>query len=163
VEGNVLSEFKERNDGLMITVRVCVCGMVFFSMFTLFFAQTVVAFLLKTMFAYPLVNVPLRVTLSYQLFRDKQVPTVQHAALTIVPFLIALGISLAVDNVSLLFSFVGAVSRTSISMLFPSALMLRSGKIGALSVVETVGCWFLFVFGAVVLVGGLVGTVYVVA
>ncbi|MDR3413729.1 MAG: hypothetical protein P4L87_22690, partial [Formivibrio sp.] len=63
-------------------------------------------------------------TLHYGLYKDAPATTTQHLLETIGPFTIALTFALVVQDVSILFSFVGAVARTSIAFTYPGALFL---------------------------------------
>ena len=121
----------------------------------------IACYLLKTLTSYPLSNFPLRVTLHYALFRERPTTVVQHVLETVLPFAVALGIALVVTNVSVLFSFVGAVARTSISFLYPAAILLRSSA--PVSGVDKALCWVVIVFGSVITVLGLAATILFVA
>ena len=166
VKGNVLIHFTTRNDALMIVVSPP-----FHTRFSQLIStrlcpvhrcphtQVISCYLLKTVFAYPLANFPLRVTLHYQLYRDAVATTTQHVLETLAPFAVSLGVALVVEDVSVLFSFVGAIARTSISFLFPAALLLRSSK-AAPSRGDAVLCYFLIVFGTTVMLAGVGGTIY---
>lgn len=92
----------------------------------LFVCQVIIGYLLKTMFSYPLANFPLRLSLLH-LLRWGEPSFLQHTLATLFSFSASLGLALLVGNVSFLFSFVGALARTSLSFLLPGALLLASG------------------------------------
>lgn len=122
--------------------------------------QVIVGYMLKMVCSYPLSNFPLRVTIHYQVYKDAPASLGQHVAETLVPFVIAVGVALCVTNVSVLFSFVGAIARTSISFLFPAAIMWRALR---LSTLDKCVCGVVAAFGAIVTLLGFAATVRLLA
>ena len=127
--------------------------------------QVIGCYLFKMLVSYPLSNFPLRVTLHYQVYKDAPATTVQHTVETLLPFIVSAGVAVAVSDVSILFSFVGAIARTVISFMFPAAMMLVSARHSAvfMSRLEAVLCYVVFAVGVVVMVLGLAATIYFVA
>lgn len=100
-------------------------------------------------------NYPLRVTLHYLIHGETETTNIQHLAETVAPFAVALCVGLLVRDVGFIFSFVGAVSRTSVFYLYPCALYLRCGKLGTLSRGHVWVCVSLAAFGCMVMVLGV--------
>ncbi|MDR3413154.1 MAG: hypothetical protein P4L87_19735 [Formivibrio sp.] len=98
-------------------------------------------------------------TLHYGLYKDAPATTLQHLLETVAPFALALTFALVVEDVSILFSFVGAVARTSIAFIYPGAIVLSCRSLQPLSVWQRAGCWGLIVFGAIIMVCGLTATI----
>lgn len=121
------------------------------------YVQVILCYLIKMLFSYPLSNFPLRITIHYQLYGNAPPTWLQHTLETTIPLLVAGGVAVAVSDVSVLFSIVGAVARTSISFLMPAAMLIRAG--GATRLVRAFA-WFVFAFGAIVGVLGLAATIY---
>ncbi len=91
--------------------------------------------------------------------RSDEGSTWKHVAATFAPFLVCLIISLLVSDVGATFSFIGAVSRSSLFFTFPAAMVLWSPAIARgphpLRKPERVGCYCILVLGLIVLFVGL--------
>ena len=104
-------------------------------------------FLVKVVFTYPIINFPFRTTLHYLLHGETPTSNKQLAAETIIPFVFCCFIACIVTNVATVFSFVGAVARTSVFFIFPAGAALASSRIERLTARERISCWLLVALG----------------
>jgi amino acid permease len=138
VSGNVLKDFPKQPDSLV--------------------ALAVASFLIKFVFTYPMLNVPCRVTVHYLFCGETTATTTQHVLTTALPFLLSLAVACIVTDVGVLFSFIGALSRTSVFFLYPAALTLVSKSLVPLRRAQRLVCYLYLVLGSVCMLSGVAFT-----
>ena len=117
------------------------------------------AYLVKLVGGFPIIAVPVRVSLHYLFFGEKDATFKQHVLESTLIFIVSLAIGIFVRDVSQVFRFVGSVADTSVFFFFPCALMLVSKRVASPSRIQIVGCLALLSFGLVILALGLWSTI----
>ena len=112
--------------------------------------QVTACFLFVATFTVPMVNYPMRISLHYMVFGETKASELQHLVETVVPVGASLIISIFVDNVGLVFSFIGAVTACAISFIIPGILFLRSQRLKDRTAGDVAVAWGVFALGITV-------------
>ena len=107
-----------------------------------------------------MMNFPLRVTLHYSVFGDSDTTTKQHVMETLIPFVLVTAVACFITDVAIVVSFVGAIARTAVFLLYPPLALLKCTKLSApVTNSERYLCYFLLTLWAVITVFGLIGCI----
>ena len=120
--------------------------------------QVTGSLLLVTSFTIPLFCYPVRVSLHFMVYGEKPTTDLQRMVESSAPLAVVLAIALFVDNVGLVFSFVGAVTTSMISFVVPSVLFLRSKALVDKSRTELALAWLALGTGVMLSTVGLAAT-----
>lgn len=109
-------------------------------------------------FTYPVMQFPMRISIHYFLHGETDSTRLQHALETVVPLIIALLGAIALTDVGIVFTLIGALSTSSSFFLLPALMYLKTKKITARPQYAVVLCYFAMALGVVVLCCGFVAT-----
>lgn len=117
--------------------------------------QVALCLLFTMVFAYPVMNFPLRISLHYLLWGETDATRAQHVFETAAPLVIVLCGALVVHDVGAVFAVIGAVQTTTVFFVFPCLMYLRSKHIHDRPKSMVVACVVTMCFGSLILVFGL--------
>ena len=120
-------------------------------------AQVTLGFLFTISFAYPLGSFALRLNVHSLLFGETESLTWQHAAETIIPFVIVLTGALFITNLGVVYGLIGSIASCSFFLLFPPAMYLHSKSLTQ-SASLALAAKAVFGFGVAVMVTGVLAS-----
>ena len=122
------------------------------------FPQVNACFLFTFTFTYPLMNFPMRICIHYLAFGESEATPTQHVLETILPLCCTLTGALLVTDVGIVFSLIGSIATSSIFLLFPSALYIRSRKVVVKPRAQIIACYCTFAFGMMIMILGVISS-----
>ena len=103
-------------------------------------------------------NFPMRICIHYLACGESEATPTQHVLETITPLCLTLAGALVLTDVGSVFSLIGSVATSSIFMLFPAALYLKSAKVVEKPRWRILACYCVFAFGVLVMVLGVIAS-----